>query len=118
MNTAAAICLALTCFFGIVAAVLACIAILSMLLMPTYVQPPPPPTKGWRDPRGHRWSGWPGAYCWYCGQEDQMEIAIGDWLDPFDEISVRHFTNTLQPCAASDAAKDVIDQQMNTYKIV
>jgi hypothetical protein len=116
MNTAAAICLALTCFFGIVAAVLACIAILSMLLMPTYVEPPPESSNSWRDPRGHRWSGWPGAYCWYCYHEDPMEIAIADWLDPFDEISVRHFTSTLQPCPIGDAIKDRIDLDMNPRK--
>lgn len=25
----------------------------------------------------HRWSGWPGAWCLDCGQEDQNEICIG-----------------------------------------
>ena len=24
---------------------------------------------------GHRWSGWPGAWCLDCGQEDLMEVA-------------------------------------------
>lgn len=24
----------------------------------------------------HRWSGWPGAWCLDCGQEDQGEICI------------------------------------------
>ena len=33
----------------------------------------------------HRWSGWPGAYCMYCGTEDALEIAMADgWID-FDE---------------------------------
>jgi hypothetical protein len=26
----------------------------------------------------HRWSGWPGAWCLDCGQEDQNEICIGE----------------------------------------
>lgn len=25
----------------------------------------------------HRWSGWPGAWCFDCGIEDQTEICIG-----------------------------------------
>lgn len=33
---------------------------------------------------GHRWSGWPGAWCLDCGQADGMELAIahGDF-DPY-----------------------------------
>lgn len=30
----------------------------------------------------HRWSGWPGAWCLDCGQEDRTEIALAD--DAFD----------------------------------
>lgn len=26
----------------------------------------------------HRWSGWPGAICEYCGAEDPLEIALAD----------------------------------------
>jgi len=26
----------------------------------------------------HRWSGWPGAWCWLCGMEDPMEQAVAD----------------------------------------
>lgn len=34
----------------------------------------------------HRWSGWPGAYCLKCGQEDKMEYAISTCLfDPYTE---------------------------------
>jgi len=29
-------------------------------------------------PARHRWSGWPGAYCLDCGQEDQCEICIAE----------------------------------------
>ena len=28
--------------------------------------------------RPHHWSGWPGAYCFDCGMEDQMEICVGE----------------------------------------
>lgn len=31
----------------------------------------------------HRWSGWPGAFCMYCGVEDRLEIALGEgYFDP------------------------------------
>lgn len=30
--------------------------------------------------QGHRWSGWPGAYCLDCGMEDQQEIAMADGI--------------------------------------
>ena len=34
----------------------------------------------------HHWSGWPGAFCLHCGQQDLWEIAIGRGLyDPFNE---------------------------------
>lgn len=26
----------------------------------------------------HHWSGWPGAYCLYCGAEDQREICLAE----------------------------------------
>lgn len=34
--------------------------------------------------KSHRWSGWPGAFCLDCGQEDGMELAVccGDY-DPY-----------------------------------
>ena len=28
-------------------------------------------------PVTHRWSGWPGAFCWDCGIADAMEEALG-----------------------------------------
>ena len=32
----------------------------------------------------HRWSGWPGAFCHYCGISDPMEWAIAnDFYDPY-----------------------------------
>jgi len=30
----------------------------------------------------HRWSGWPGAFCMYCGTFDYLEQAVGEgWFD-------------------------------------
>jgi len=26
----------------------------------------------------HRWSGWPGAWCFDCGSEDKTEICLAD----------------------------------------
>ncbi len=38
------------------------------------------------DAAPHNWSGWPGAWCLDCGQEDTMELAIADGLyDPYAE---------------------------------
>lgn len=34
---------------------------------------------------GHRWSGWPGAWCLDCGCEDPMEIALADGALDFDK---------------------------------
>ena len=28
------------------------------------------------EPAGHRWSGWPGAWCLDCGAEDANEICL------------------------------------------
>lgn len=28
------------------------------------------------DRTGHWWSGWPGAYCTYCGSEDVQETCV------------------------------------------
>ncbi len=34
----------------------------------------------------HHWSGWPGAFCFHCGNSDPIEVAIGnDWYDPYAE---------------------------------
>ena len=30
----------------------------------------------WRDEDGHTWSGWPGAFCMRCGDEDQTEVCV------------------------------------------
>lgn len=45
--------------------------------------------KGWAT---HRWSGWPGAYCWLCGAEDTLEIAVADANseEDIDRIAAEH----------------------------
>ena len=50
----------------------------------------------------HRWSGWPGAICLYCGQEDPMELELAGVGDG-------------QPtkCPASKATKMKVDNVMN-----
>lgn len=32
---------------------------------------------------GHRWSGWPGAWCLDCGCDDPYEVALADGLVDF-----------------------------------
>lgn len=34
---------------------------------------------------GHKWSGWPGAWCLDCGAEDPFEIALADGDVDFDD---------------------------------
>lgn len=55
---------------------------------------------------GHRWSGWPGAFCLYCGREDQREIALADGVD-LDNIVEN------PPCPALDQEKDAVARAMN-----
>lgn len=34
----------------------------------------------------HRWSGWPGAFCLYCGTPQMLEIAMGNgYFDPYTD---------------------------------
>jgi len=62
-----------------------------------------------RGRQGHRWSGWPGAYCWYCHIEDQDEIALADGAGP-DKLAQK----TRNPvCAATPEQKEKVDRQMN-----
>jgi hypothetical protein len=35
-----------------------------------------------KPPEGHRWSGWPGAFCLRCGVEHAWENALAmNWVD-------------------------------------
>lgn len=43
---------------------------------------------------GHRWSGWPGAWCLDCGCDDPYEIALADGLIEFDENDNMWFPNS------------------------
>ena len=55
-----------------------------------------------RDENGHRWSGWPGAYCHYCMCEDPDEIALADNREA-------HYFD----CPILDDTKNKIDKRMN-----
>lgn len=47
---------------------------------------------------GHRWSGWPGAWCLDCGLEDANEL---DLAGPPERVHHRYSdtVHTAQPCA-------------------
>jgi len=50
----------------------------------------------------HRWSGWPGAFCYYCHQHDPLELnsrGLGDGRDT--------------TCPATDEVKLNVDRVMN-----
>ena len=55
---------------------------------------------GARMQQGHRWSGWPGAFCLNCGAEDRTELCVGAHdhavLDPERGICVVPCQN--EPC--------------------
>ena len=61
-----------------------------------------------RDAAGHRWSGWPGAYCFYCGSEDRRETCAVE-CDPEENCDV----HKNPPCAASEDIKKKVDLEMN-----
>lgn len=37
-------------------------------------------------PNEHSWSGWPGAWCLNCGQEDQNEICMAECSDIVEKL--------------------------------
>jgi hypothetical protein len=47
--------------------------------------------------REHRWSGWPGAFCLNCGQDDTTEAALA-----CDDCYV--------PCCDEEMAADPVDR--------
>lgn len=51
---------------------------------------------------GHRWSGWPGAWCLDCGTSDQMELAICDGL--------------YDPCEDKWVSKEAEEEYINSLK--
>lgn len=46
---------------------------------------------------GHRWSGWPGAWCLDCGTEDAAELELAG---PPEQVHHRYSDtpHTAQPC--------------------
>ena len=57
-------------------------------------------------PGEHRWSGWPGAYCIYCGSEDANEVALAEGMEP-------PFPDKNSPCSAPQEQRDKVDKFMN-----
>jgi hypothetical protein len=47
---------------------------------------------------GHRWSGWPGAWCLDCGCEDPLEQALADGKGPVDDNGEVSLDLACQPC--------------------
>lgn len=45
----------------------------------------------------HNWSGWPGAWCLNCGQEDRAEAAMADGVDPDTDPWPQQYTNGTCP---------------------
>lgn len=56
---------------------------------------------------GHRWSGWPGAYCMYCFIEDPREICLADG----HELDCTKCM--VLPCSIPDEEKDEMDAKYN-----
>ena len=56
----------------------------------------------------HRWSGWPGAYCLYCGIDDPAEYCLAnhpmECYDPKCHIPY---------CIASEGQKAIRDGQLD-----
>ena len=59
----------------------------------------------------HRWSGWPGAICHYCGQEDPMELCLA--FCPQNEIGSYCIKHPPTTCPATLEQKLRIDNYMN-----
>lgn len=60
---------------------------------------------------GHRWSGWPGAYCFYCMADDPVEACVGQ--APGHEKCDIEKPCVGPPCAATPNRKEAVDRQMN-----
>lgn len=60
----------------------------------------------------HRWSGWPGAICLYCGEEDILEVCLGEcsWADDEGPIDCGHMATV---CPATWEEKMAMDARMN-----
>ena len=70
----------------------------------------------------HRWSGWPGAFCHYCGISDPMEWAIAnDFYDPYthtwaetpDAIIAKEEYDDAIICKATDEQRAKVDKEMD-----
>jgi len=70
--------------------------------------------------KDHHWSGYPGAYCFKCGCEDLLEIAIGScYYDPYTDIwdteeHKKEYTN--KPCPVEGILK--WNMELNKFVLV
>ena len=67
-----------------------------------------PDFDGLAEDRGHRWNGWPGAYCLDCGSESMVEICVTSHehavLEPERGICIVPCEEG--PCPAREAPRD------------
>ena len=56
----------------------------------------------------HRWSGWPGAYCFYCGGEDLNEICVANHNDDCNLLECQN-----KSCPANEQEKRTIDEKLD-----
>jgi hypothetical protein len=52
----------------------------------------------------HRWSGWPGAWCLDCGQEDQNEICVSEHAARWSSVGCDVHVNGPCPCPGEGLA--------------
>ena len=68
---------------------------------------------------GHRWSGWPGAWCLDCGIEDPNEIALADgnliFADPGDEDQRCHIDPAKRHLYGSDECPEPGSKRNDPY---
>lgn len=56
---------------------------------------------------GHKWSGWPGAYCLKCGAGDVAEVALADgWIDFVED---KNNPNGMRMVYKSEVHKELIE---------
>jgi len=70
---------------------------------------------------GHRWSGWPGAYCLKCGAGQALEVALADgWFD-FEEETYREIWKSdehreLVHLLDSNCTVDMTEEEIESMK--
>ena len=57
----------------------------------------------------HRWTGWPGAICYYCGWEDEVEHCLASHIH---HESLEAVCET-PPCKATEEHKTKVDTRLD-----